>query len=199
MKKTLMSFVCAGILVSGLNAQNVELRYDFSKSWNFDLSYKNYNNKDNLVFGGNIIYEDYGLKGKDSAYNLIFDGLVGKNLYLKQDGNSTFGVNLLGGARLWRFHYELSGYENNDNIYGPMISLNLSGIYDKNIIYNADLTYITYFGDDKGHLLKYDFGAGYKFTENFYAKANVLLSTSGEKEKNNSTKTFLGFTLGYEF
>lgn len=199
MKKTLMSFVCAGILASGLNAQNLEFRYDFYTSYSFDLAYKNYNNKDDLVFSGNIKYDDYGLEGKDSAYNLTLRGLVGKNLYLKQDGNSTFGVNLLGGLEYWRWHYDYLGDKGDDNSIAPMIALNLSGIYDKNIIYSIDLSYASYFGDSKDHFLRYDFGAGYKFTENFYAKANVLLSTRGEKEKNRATQTVLGFTLGYEF
>lgn len=199
MKKTLMSFVCAGILASGLNAQNIEFRYDFNDSWNFDLIYKNYNNKDDLVFGGKLVYEDYGLNGSADAHNLRINGLVGKNLHLKQDGNSTFGVNLLGGLEFWRFHYEEPGYEQDSNMYGPVILLNLSGVYDKNIIYSADLSYTSYFGDQKDHVVRYDFGAGYKFTENFYAKANMLFVTRGEKEKNKPNRTYLGFTLGYEF
>lgn len=199
MKKTLLSLACVGVLASGLNAQNLEIQYYFSNSYNFDLTYKNYNNKNDLIFGGKLTYEDYGLEGKDSAYNLIFRGLVGKNLYLKQDGNSTFGVNLLGGFEYWRWHYEISNIKGDDNSIAPMVALNLSGVYDKNIIYDIDLSYASYFGDSKDHLLRYDFGAGYKFTENFYAKANVLLSTRGEKEKNRATKTYLGFTLGYGF
>lgn len=199
MKKTLFSLACVGVLASGLNAQNIELKYFFDKSYTFDLVYQNYNNKDSLAFSGSILYEDYGLNGNSDAYNLRFRGLVGKNLYLKQDGNSTFGVNLLGGLEYWRLHYELSNNKGNDNMYGPVALLNLSGVYDKNIIYNIDLSYVSFFGDDKDHILRYDFGAGYKFTENFYAKANIRLSTQGEKEKNQSTRTCLGFTLGYEF
>lgn len=199
MKKTLLSLACLGIFAGGLNAQNLELRYYFKESYNFALVYQNYNNKDDLVFKGSALYEDYDLKGENSAYNLILSGLVGKNLYLKQDGNSTFGVNLLGGLSFWRLHYDLSNNKGNYNAYGPVVLLNLSGVYDKNIIYSADLSYTSYFGDDKSHLLEYNFGAGYKFTENFYTKANIVISTQGEKEKNKSTNTALGFTLGYEF
>lgn len=199
MKKTLFSLACVGVLASWLNAQNLEFRYYFHDSYSFDLAYKNYNNKDDLVFSGVIAYNDYGLEGGADAYNLSFEGLAGKNLYLKQDNNSTFGVNLLGGASFWRFHYEEPGYEQNKNMYGPTVLLNLSGVYDKNVIYSADFQYITYFGDNKRHILRYDFGAGYKFTENFYAKANILFSTQGEKEKNKPTETIVGFTLGYEF
>lgn len=219
MKKILGSLICAGALVSSINAyERLEFDYSFKQSWNFNLSYKNYNNQNNLIYSGSIEYEDWGLKGRNTsvvvgvdndAYELYATALVGKTMYLHNKDDSTFGVNLLGGLELLRYTYDfreevINGVlhraaKGSNNSLGLKVLLNISGIYDKNIIYDADLSYVSYFGDSKKHIIEYKIGAGYKFTQNVYAKANISLATEGEKEKNNSTTTALGFAIGYEF
>lgn len=207
MKKILGSLICVGALVSSVNAsQNVGLDVYFDSGYHYNINYKNYNNQNGLVFSGSFEYQ--GVESGNglataSAYNADFEGMVGKTLIYKNDDKFDMGVNIMGGGIYRRTHLEISMLgqtaEANGNSFAAKVLLNISGTYNKNVLFSSDLSYATYFGDYDNHIIRYEFGAGYKFTENLYAKANIRFSTIGKNEKHSSTDTLLGFGIGYSF
>lgn len=207
MKKILSSLICAGALVSSINAyEHAGMDVYFDSGYHYNIHYKNYNNPNNLIFSGAFEYQ--GAEGGNglataSAYHADFEGMVGKTLAYKNDDKLDVGVNVLGGAIYRRTHLEVTilgrKADVNGNSFAAKALLNISGTYDKNILFSADLSYATYFGDYEKHIIRYEFGAGYKFTNNLYAKANVRFDSKGKNEKHSSTDTLLGFGVGYSF
>lgn len=207
MKKTISLLIC--LSVASLCAKpQAELSYFFIEDYNFEITYKNYNIKDDLVYGARFQYyatdpEKYGYTKQDvkiNNYQISAD--IGKNIILNDNSDSAFGINLLTGLEWWKTNqkHKVLKQENKLSDIGIRLTIDTNGIYEKNIIYDLGAVYTIYFGDFDGHSLRATINAGYKFTPNLYAKAGINFYTQGKDiEKNTQTGTSLGFKIGYEF
>lgn len=193
MKKILGSLICAGALVSSVNAyEHVEYNTYFQEKYSHAFRYENYNNPNDIVYGawGGFLPMKKGGNTKE------LEGRVGKNISYYTKDDLELGVNILGGL----VYYNVKTNLVDINSFGIAATINISGTYNKSILYGAEFSYTELFGDFDGHFVRYMLNAGYKFDNNLYVKTTLGFKLLGVKVTEHSdTEPFFGFGVGYSF